>query len=159
MNTRRFHPARRPPAAAFTLAEILICAALLAIGFTALVAAFGHDARVTQIGEDITFGTFLADEIRDKALQMPFGDVLDLDGTVYDPAVLSTGSTQDMATWSQRLTVTPVSEADLNHTVGHSGAHAARLTVEVRAHDKPVVVQTYYVLDRSGVPFTDVGGG
>lgn len=159
MNTERFNAVAPSPAAGFTLAEILVCVVLVSIGFVALVAAFGHDTQSAQAGEDVMLGTFLADEIHDKAIQMPFADVLDLDGTTYDPAILSTGSTEDLATWSQKITVTPVSQSDLNQTVARSGAHAARVTVEVRAHGKPVLTQTYYILDRSGVPFTDVGGG
>lgn len=145
----------RSSAPGFTLAEIMVCAVLLVIGFVALVAAFGHDTVASQAGEDIALATFLADEIRDRALQMSFADVLDLDGVTHNPAILSTGSTQDLSTWSQHIAVTPVLESDLNHTVGHSGAHAARLTVEIRAHDKPVLAETYYMLDRAGVPFTD----
>ena len=155
----RFISTPRSPAPGFTLAEILVAVALVALGFVALVAAFGHDTVTSQAGENVMLATYLADEIRDKALQMTFADVLNLDGITYDPAMLSTGSTQDLTTWSQKITVTPVHESDLNHTVGKSGSHAARLTVQVRCRGKPVVTQAYYMLDRSGVPFTDVGGG
>jgi prepilin-type N-terminal cleavage/methylation domain-containing protein len=158
-STIRQGPAERGrPGRGFTLAEILVCAALLAIGFAALVTAFGYDTRVAQFSEEATYGVFLADEIRDKTLQMAFADVLNLDGVVYNPAILSNGSAQDLAKWSQRITVAPVLESDLNHTVGQSGAHAARLTVEVRANNKPVLTETYYMLNRSDVPYTDVGG-
>lgn len=155
----RFISTPRRPAAGFTLAEILVAVALVALGFVAIVAALGHDTLTSQAGEDVMLATYLADEIRDKALEMTFANVLNLDGVTYDPAILSTGSTQDLTNWSQKITVTPVQESDLNHTVGSSGSHAARLTVEVRSRGKPVVAQAYYMLDRSGVPFTDVGGG
>jgi len=160
MTMKRVHVlgVRRRAARGFTLMEILVCAALMAVGFAALVAAFGYDTRVAQSSEEATFAAFLADEIRDKALQMTFADVLNLDGAAYNPAILSTGSTQNITMWSQRLTVTPVSASNLNQVVVRTGAQAARLTVEVRAHGKPAVTQTYYLLDRSGVPFTDVGG-
>jgi hypothetical protein len=62
----------------FTLAEVLICSVILLIGFMALVAAFGLASVSIQRGEDVTVATFLADEIRDMALQMPtFAGVLE----------------------------------------------------------------------------------
>lgn len=143
---------------AFTLVEVMVCAVLLALGFIALVAAFGHDTVVAQRAEDSTLGTFLADEVRDMAFQMTFADVLNLNGAVYSPARLSTGSTEDLANWSQRVTVTPVSATDLNQAVAAGGATAARINVDVRLRNTPVLTQTYYKFDMQGVPFTDAGG-
>ena len=140
---------------AFTLAEVLVCCVLVVLGFVALVTAFGHESVVTQRGEDITLATFLADEIRDKALQMDFADVLGLNGTTYNPAILSTGSSNNLTGWAQKITVRPVSSSDLNQEVPAAGAQAARLTVEIFAKGNPVLTQTYYILDVSGVPTSD----
>jgi len=140
---------------AFTLAEVLVCCVLVVLGFVALVAAFGHESVVTQRGEDITLATFLADEIRDKALQMNFSEVLALDGTTNNPAILSTGSSNNLTGWAQKIMVTPVSSSDLNQEVEAAGAQAARLTVEIFAKGNPALTQTYYILDVSGVPMAD----
>jgi prepilin-type N-terminal cleavage/methylation domain-containing protein len=131
----------------FTLAEVLICSVIVLIGFMALVAAFGQESVSIQRGEDATLATFLADEIRDMALQMPFADVLALNGQTFSPTlVLSTGQTEHWANWSQVITVTQVS-------VGP--ATAARLIVDVRAgvppNNRSVVRLTYYIFDRSAV--------
>jgi len=140
---------------AFTLAEVLVCCVLVVLGFVALVTAFGHESVVTQRGEDITLATYLADEIRDKAFQMDFADVLGLDGVTYNPAILSTGPSENLANWSQKIAVTPVFSSDLNQEVEAAGAQAARLTVEIFAKGNPVLTQTYYILDVSGVPMAD----
>jgi len=137
---------------AFTLAEVLVCCVLVVLGFVALVTAFGHESVVTQRGEDITLATHLADEIRDKALQMNFSEVLAMDGTTNNPAILSTGSSDNLADWAQKITVRPVSSSDLNQEVEAAGAEAARLTVEIFAKRNPVFTQAYYILDVSGVP-------
>lgn len=137
----------------FTLIEVLVCAVLLVLGFLALVAAYGYESVVIQRGEDITYGTFLADEIRDMALRMELDDVLDLDGTTFDPAVLSTGESGTQGQYAQQIAVTPVMAADLNTQVAQSQADAARVTVAILAHGNPVVAQTYYVFDLAGVPF------
>jgi len=140
---------------AFTLVEVLVCCVLVVLGFVALVTAFGNESVVTQRGEDITLATYLADEIRDKAFQMDFADVLGLDGTTYNPAILSTGASDNLTNWAQKITVTPVSSSDLNQEVEAADAQAARLTVEIFAKGNPVLTQTYYILDVSGVPMAD----
>ena len=146
---------RRRFRAGFTLAEVLISALLLGLGFLALVAAYGYDTRAAQSDEEITVASFLADEIRDKALQMDFPSVLALNGVSYNPAILSTGTAQGQSQWTQYLTVTPVAQADLNAPVGSSGAQAARMTVEVRSRGTRVIAQTYYIFKLDTVPFTD----
>ena len=141
----------QPATAGFTLVEVLVCAVLLVIGFVALVAAFGYDSVVAQRGEDVSTATYLADEIHDKALRMAFADVLAMGTSIYYPAILSTGASIGPSAWSQTVTVTQVSAADVNA----AGTGAARLTVTVKLRGVPVVTQTYFVFDMSGVPFTD----
>jgi prepilin-type N-terminal cleavage/methylation domain-containing protein len=141
----------------FTLAEVLICSVIVLIGFMALVAAFGQESVSIQRGEDTTVATFLADEIRDMALQMPFADVLALNGMTYSPVILSTGETEQRTNWSQFIAVTPVSASDLNQApTGETTA--ARLTVDVRANGRTVLTQTYYIFKLNTVPFTDSSG-
>jgi len=142
-------------ARAFTLVEVLVASVLVVLAFVALVSAFGYEGIVIERTEEITYGTFLASEIHDKALRMNFASVFDLDGVTYDPAILSTGTTQERSEFAQEVNVIPVDATDLSRTVSQTGAEAARLTVTVTAHGKPVVTQTYYVFDLTEVPFTD----
>ncbi|HUU93520.1 MAG TPA: prepilin-type N-terminal cleavage/methylation domain-containing protein [Phycisphaerae bacterium] len=144
---------RRCRTAGFTLAEVLVCTVLLALAFVALVAAYGYQSVVIQRGEEITYGTFLADEIRDMALRMDLADVLNLDGTTYSPAMLSTGTQQAQTQYTQQIAITPVVANDLSTQVAPAQANAARVAVTVTAYGKPIVVQSYYVFDLAGVPF------
>jgi len=148
---------RRPdrPAAGFTLVEVLIASVLVVLAFVALVAAFGYEGVVIQRTEEITYGTFLAGEIHDRALRQSFASIFDLDGQTYDPAILSTGAAQDRDEFAQEIRVTPVQADDLAVTVSPSGAEAVKLDVTILAHGKPVVTQTYYVFDLTDIPFTD----
>jgi prepilin-type N-terminal cleavage/methylation domain-containing protein len=156
MTMRQYaNSAGRSSGRGFTLAEVLVCAVLLAIGFVALIAAYGHDTVTTQRGEDLTVAGFLANEVRDMALQMPLASVFAMDGTVYNPAVLSTGSPADLAGWTQTVHVAAVSKDDLNRTVPVAGAAAARVTVDVVYRGNLSLSQTYYVFDLASVPFTD----
>jgi len=142
-------------AGGFTLVEVLIASALIVLSFVALVAAFGYESVAIQRGEDTTYGTFLANEIHDMAMRMDFSSVFLLDGQTYSPARLSSGQPQDRTQYAQKITVTPVDARDLGRTVAAGSAEAARLTVTVTAYDVPVVTQTYYLFDLSGVPFSD----
>ena len=157
MNTNTRTAFRRTPGG-FTLVEVLIAAVLMVLGFTALVAAFGYEGVAIQRGEEITYGTFLANEIHDMALRMDFADVFALDDETYDPARLSTGVTQDRPHYAQQIAVAPVDDQDLSTTVSQGDAQAARVTVTILAYDKRVLTQTYYVFDLSEVPFTDPSG-
>jgi type II secretory pathway pseudopilin PulG len=158
MKTTMTKNTRRAARAGFTLAEVLISAVLMALGFVALLAAFGQDSVSTQRGEDVTAAAFLADEIRDMALQMSFADVLNLNNVTYPDAILSTGALAGRTGWSQHVTVLPVSATNLNQSAGWGTAGAARLTVDVRNDGHVTLTQTYYIFNMDGVPFTDSSG-
>jgi len=147
-------------AAAFTLIEVLVCSVLIVVAFVALLMAFGLDSRAAQTSDQITTGTYLADEVRDAALQMTFANVLALDGTILNPAQLSTGVAYSPDYWTQTIAVTPMDGADLNKSVGvgAGSAKACRITVTVKARGVPIVTQTYYMMDQSSVPYTTRGG-
>ena len=124
----------------FTLVEVLVCCTLIVFAFSALLAALGQDTRASLAGDQITTGTYLADEIRDMALQMTIANVIALNGTTYNPAQLSTGTAYGVSGWTQTIAVTGMSAADLNH----AGANAARITVTVSYNNMVVATQTYY---------------
>jgi prepilin-type N-terminal cleavage/methylation domain-containing protein len=155
MNPNRIRATRRTRG--FTLVEVLICTVLLVVAFTALLMAFGQDSRATMTGDQITVATYLADEIRDAALQLVFADVLALDGHTYSPAVVSTGFSYGDANWSQTVSITPLNDADLNQAVSAATAHACRITVTVKLRNVAVVTQTYYMMDQANVPYTTRG--
>jgi Tfp pilus assembly protein PilV len=132
--------ARRSARRAFTLVEVLVCCTLIVVGFTALLAALGQDSRASLAGDQITTGTYLADEIRDMALQMTLANVLALNGTTFNPAQLSTGTAFSPSGWTQTIAVAGMLAGDLNH----AGATAARITVTVSYNNMVVATQTYY---------------
>ena len=132
----------------FTLAEVLICSVILLLGFMAMMAAFGTASVLVQRGEDTTVATFLADEVRDWALQRPFADVLA--NNVPFPGIMSTG-------WSVVVVVTPKLATDLTSdvVVAAAAATAARMTVDVRANGQSVVKQAYYIFKLDPGTFMD----
>ena len=132
----------------FTLAEVLICSVIILLGFMAMMAAFGTASVSVQRGEDATVATFLADAVRDWALQRPFDDVLA--NNVPFPGIMSTG-------WSVVVVVTPKLATDLTSdvVVAAAAATAARMTVDVRANGQSVVKQAYYIFKLDPGTFMD----
>ena len=155
MRTPRTRTSRRLVGRGFTLAEVLVCASLLAIGFVALVGAFGQETRSVARGEQMTLAISLADEVRDGALQMAFADIKALGGTTYSPAHLSTGASANLADWKQTIVATPVLVTSLNQTDASASPKAVMLTVTVSYQNNAVLTQSYYFFDPSSVLFTD----
>jgi len=155
MTTSRYPVGRRGRRRGFTLAEVLVCASLLAIGFIALVAAYGQETRTVARSDEMTVAISLADEIRDGALGMTFAQVRALDGADYCPAHLSTGASNDLADWEQVIRVQSVQLKDLTKTDASGNPKAVQLTVTVKTKQKVVLVQSYYFFDPSAVLYTD----
>ena len=143
---------RRP---GFTLAEVLVCATLLAIGFVGLLAAYGQETGTVARSEEMTLAISLADEIRDAALGMTFAQVRGLDGADYVPAHLSTGASNDLANWEQVISVAAVQVKDLTKPDASGNPKAVQLTVTIKTRQKTVLVQSYYFFDPSAVIYTD----
>ncbi len=138
----------------FTLAEVLISSAILSLVFVALLAAFGHGSLVVQRGEEVTVATFLAEEVRDMAIQMDFSDIFLLHQETFDPAILSTGESQSRTEYAQSVVVMPLDSATLALTSPMT-ADAALLAVTVTCRGEPVVTQFFHVFDLSGVQYVE----
>ena len=70
MRTRR-HTRQR---GGFSLVEILMAAILLAIGVAGLLSAMAAGTQTNQAGRDLATASFLAQEIREYTLRLPFAD-------------------------------------------------------------------------------------
>jgi len=71
MPRRRRYPHRRE---GFTLIEAAIAVMVVGLGIVSLVHAMGAGTRVNATGRDITTATFLAQEVREWTLGLPFSD-------------------------------------------------------------------------------------
>ncbi|HUS92686.1 MAG TPA: prepilin-type N-terminal cleavage/methylation domain-containing protein [Phycisphaerae bacterium] len=59
----------------FTLIEVAAATAIVGIALTALLVAVGSNTRVNDAGSKLTEGSFLAQEIREWTLSLPFRDL------------------------------------------------------------------------------------
>ena len=58
----------------FTLIEVAVATTIIGVGLAALLVSIGSSTRVNDIGGKMAQGTFLAQEIREWTLALPFSD-------------------------------------------------------------------------------------
>lgn len=64
----------RVVARGFTLIEVAIATAIIGIGVAALMVAMSAGTRANKAGNDLTQAVFLAQEVRERTLSLPFDD-------------------------------------------------------------------------------------
>jgi Tfp pilus assembly protein PilV len=170
------HSKRPAGRGGFSLVESALAIVIIGIGIVALVASLDAGSRINGAGRNLTRAVFLAQEIREWTLQLPFRDpdpgdannppgpdgsspqvfVDDLDD-LYDPAGLvfsppRDGQGQvlsDLTGWSQQLTLTWRDPSHLTQTVTPGGSSVIHVTVSVRLQGKEVFTTNWLVAKRS----------
>lgn len=155
----------------FSLLEAIIATALVAIGVTSLMVATKSGTEVNAAGRELTQATYLAQEIREWTLTLPFSDqdpgdrdnppgpdgsdpetyVDDLDDLMdvtYGPPRDGSGQPiVDMAGWSEHITLEWRDPDCLITTVYPGASDVIRVTVKV-AHDGRDVLTTGWLVTR-----------
>jgi hypothetical protein len=156
----------------FTIAEGLIATILLGLGVVSLIVAAKSSTQVNAAGKEITEATYLAQEIREWTLKLPFSDpdladkdnppgqdgsdpqsfVDDLDdlmGVTYDPPRDGEGQLlHEMSGWSQTMTLTWRHPEDLQAVVFPGTSDIVFVEVDVSHEGKPVVKTGWLVTRR-----------
>lgn len=114
----------------FSLVEVAASTAFIGLGIAALMAALNSGTQMNDAGQEITQATYLAQEIREWAMRLPFhdpdnpttllgvdtgenqqnaatiDDVKDLHGAVYNPPRNAKGDPINSLTgWEQHISV------------------------------------------------------
>ena len=155
----------------FSLVEVAIATALLGIGIAALVVASRSSTQVNAAGRDTTQATYLAQEVREWTLKLPFSDqdpgdagnppgpdgsdpqqfVDDLDDLMdvtYSPPRDAEGVPMyTLAGWSQHITLEWRAPDSLGTTVAPGSTDVVRVTVTV-AHNGQTVLTTGWLVTR-----------
>jgi len=64
----------RPSGLGFTLIEAMVATAIVGLGIAAMIASIGSGTRVNDAGTQLTTAAFLAQEVREYTLKLPFSD-------------------------------------------------------------------------------------
>jgi len=172
--TRSARGARAPAARrhGMTLIEVAVATAIIAIGVTAVMVASTSTTGATDAGRKLTQAIFLAQEIREWTLKLPFSDpddgdrgnppgpdgsspqvlVDDLDDLMdvtYSPPRDGQGvAICDMAGWSQKITITWRTPEDLTQTVTPGSTDVVNVQVEVAYKGRSILTTSWLVTRR-----------
>ncbi|MCE5276778.1 MAG: prepilin-type N-terminal cleavage/methylation domain-containing protein [Planctomycetaceae bacterium] len=162
---------RRRGRGGFTLIEAAIATALLGTGVTALMLAVQSGTSVNGAGRKMTQAVFLAQEIREWTLRLPFvdpqtpnnppgpdgtspqtfvDDLNDLMNVTYSPPRDAYGSAiTDMSGWSQTITMTWRDPDNLSAAVANGASDIVRVEVSVSFKGQPVHTSAFLAVRRS----------
>lgn len=153
----------------FTLIEIVVATVLIGLALVAMMASAGSNTRVNDAGTKLTQGTFLAQEIREWSLSLPFRDqdpgdlgkppgpdgsdpqvwVDDLDdlmNVTYCPPRDGQGyAIATLPAWSQTITMTWRDPNNLSNTVSDGTSEVIYVNVDVKHRNNLVVSSRWLV--------------
>jgi type II secretory pathway pseudopilin PulG len=156
----------------FTLIEAAIATVIVGVGVGVLLTGVAACTRVNSAGKELTQGVFLAQEVREWTLQLPFSDpdpgdqgsppgpdgsdpqvfVDDLDDLMdvtYSPPRDARGhALDDMPDWSETLTLTWRDPDSLTAVVPPGASDVLYVEVEIRNQARPVVTTGWLVTRR-----------
>ncbi|RKY25727.1 MAG: hypothetical protein DRP83_05835 [Planctomycetota bacterium] len=163
-------PGQSASSRGFTLAEVLVAAVILGIGFTAILASMASSTSVNAAGGEITQAVFLAQGVREWTANLPFRDpdaadadnppgpdsyvgsdpyVDDLDdllSATFSPPRNSFGQPiTSLAGWSQTTSLTWRDEGDPNAVVANGASDVIYVQVTI-SHDGSVVLNTGWLI-------------
>jgi prepilin-type N-terminal cleavage/methylation domain-containing protein len=168
---------RRPRRHGLTLIEVAVATAIIGVGVTALMVAAGSTTRVNSASRKLTQAVFIAQEVREWTLNLPFSDpdpgdqgnspgpdgsdpqtfVDDLDdlsnwdgaGITYSPPRDGQGvAMPDLAGWSQTITLTWRNPNDLTQTVAPGASDIINVNVDVKHNDAGILACGWLVTRR-----------
>lgn len=156
----------------FTLIEVAIATAIIGIGVAALMACLAAGTRTNRAGQQLAQAVFLAQEIREWSLKLPFSDtdpddlgnppgqdgwdpqvwVDDLDDLMdvtYSPPRNGCGEAiPGMVGWSQTMTLTWRDPDDLASVVTPGASDIIHVRVDVCYRQGPPIVSAGWLVAR-----------
>lgn len=153
----------------FTLAEVFVATAVVGIGIVALMVATKSGTEVNVLGRDVTQATFLAQELREWTLRLPFSDqdpgdqdnppgpdgsdpqtddLDDLMSVAYSPPRNASGNPlADMDGWAQTINLTWRDPDNLTASVAPGASNMIYVDVTI-THSGRTVLSTGWLVAR-----------
>jgi prepilin-type N-terminal cleavage/methylation domain-containing protein len=163
-----------PARGGFTLIEVVVATILVGLTLTALMVSVRSNIRVNDAGTKLTQADFLAQEIREWTLTLPFRDqdvgdrdnqpgsdgtspqtwVDDLDdlmNVTYCPPRDGQGyAITALGAWSQTITMTWRDPNDLSQTVTNGTSDIIYVNVDVKYENKLILGSKWLVTKKPG---------
>jgi len=156
-----------------TLIEIAVATAIIGIGVAAIMVAATSTTLVSDAGRKLTQAIFLAQEVREWTLKLPFSDpdpgdednppgpdgaenpqtaVDDLDDLMdvtYSPPRDGQGvAISDMTGWSQKFTLTWRNRDNLAQTVAAGASDVINVQVQIEYRGRNILTTSWIVTGR-----------
>ncbi len=144
----------------FSLIEALIAILLVGLAIASLVAANSAFTRANGAGTDLSTAEFLFEQIRELTALLPvidpvtefstfgpeagetlanYDDLDDFDGAVFSPPISAhRNPLNDLAAYSQQITVENVDASDFEQVVGDHSSYFVRVTVRIFLNSKEI---------------------
>jgi len=160
------------PRAGFSLIEVAVGTAIIGIGVVAALTFVGAGTRTNDAGRKLTYATFVAQEVREWTLRLPFSDpdpgdqgnppgpdgsdpqslVDDLDdlmNVTYSPPRDGMGAPiSDMTDWSETLTLTWRNPSNLAAVVTAGTSDIIHVQLDVSCAGQPILTTGWLVVRR-----------
>jgi prepilin-type N-terminal cleavage/methylation domain-containing protein len=153
----------------FSLAEVLIAIVLVGLSITALVMATNSFTMANGAGADLSTAEFLIEQIRELTMLLPvsdpdsalwdrfgpeestlggYDDVDDFNDVTFSPPINAAKVTlNDLAAFSQRVTVESVNRSNFDIPADYHDSDFVRVTVEV-LQNGAVIASTSWIRAR-----------
>ncbi len=144
----------------FSLIEVLIAVLLIGLAVASLVASNSAFTKANGAGADLSTAEFLVEQIRELTALLPvidpgstiwtfgseagetlatYDDLDDFDGTSFSPPIdANRFPLNDLAAYSQQVTVENVSASDFEQVVADTATPFVRVTVKVYMNSKEI---------------------
>ena len=147
----------------FSIIEVLIAILLVGLAIASLVAANGALTKANGAGTDLSTAEFLVEQVRELTALLPvvepetpdsgfdvfgpevgetvatYDDLNDFDGASFSPPIgADRNALNDLAAYSQQITVENVNASDFEQVVSDHGSNFVRVTVKVSLNSKGI---------------------
>lgn len=144
-----------PGRGGFTLIEVVVATILVGLALTAMIVSVGSNTRVNDAGTKLTQAAFLAQEIHEWTLTLPFNDLAQLKNDpplTYCPPRDGQGyAITDLPAWRQTITLTWRDPNDLDQTVTPGPTDIIYVNVDVAVdvrHQTTLIVSSGWLVTR-----------
>ena len=123
----------------FTLVEVLIAVIFIGLAIASLLAANRVTTQANGAAANLSRAEFLAEEIRELMAGLQYDDLNDFDGASFSPPIGADRSAlNDLAAYSQQITVENVNASDFEQVVSDHGSNFVRVTVKVSLNSNEI---------------------
>jgi len=124
-----------------------VATAIIGVGVAALMMSLGAGTSVNDNGQKLTRAAFLAQEIREWTLKLPYDSLVS--ATYLIPRDANGNPITDMPGWAQKVTVSYRDPKDLMSPPSGGASDVAYVQVEITYQSRPVLTTGWLVARRA----------